>query len=384
MSLRDVFVVGIGRIPVVKKSEIGLREMGAQVVRAAMADAGVDTVGALYVGNMLSDELQSQKHLATLVADEAGLSGIEALQIRAATASGAAALRMAHLAVASGQHDLAVAVGVEQMSSGVPTPILAKALDARAEVPDGSTLISQNARLMQLYRDRYGMPRDGLANFAVNAHQNALHNPYALYRNKLVSAEQVMASRLISPPIRLFDCSPVCDGAAAVVVASAAVARMICAQPVRIVAASVATDRFRVADRVDPLNLNVARISAEKAYQQAGITVADISFFELHDAFTIMACLLLEATGFAEAGQGWQLAQSGAIALDGRIPIATRGGLKARGHPIGATALYQTCEIVDQLTGRAGGNQLSNPHYGMLQSMGGAAATALTHIFEAP
>jgi acetyl-CoA C-acetyltransferase len=383
MSLRDVYVVGIGRIPVVKKSETGLREMGAQVVRAAMVDAGVDTVGALYVGNMLADELQSQKHLAALIADESGLVGIEALQLRAATASGAAALRMAHLAVAGGEHDVVVAVGVEKMSDGVPTPALAKALDARTEVPDGSTLISQNARLMQVYMDRYAMPADGLAHFAVNAHANAAGNPLALFKNKQVSAEEVSASRLISPPIRLFDCSPVCDGAAAVVLASGDVARALCAQPVKIIAASVATDRFRVADRNDPLWLAAAHHSAEKAYRQAGITAGDISFFELHDAFTIMACLLLEATGFAEMGQGWRLAADGKISPDGKIPIATRGGLKARGHPIGATALYQTCEIVDQLTGRAGANQLPDPRLGMMQSMGGVAATALTHIFAA-
>lgn len=381
--MRDVYVIGIGQVPVRKRSEATLRTLAAQAVDAALTDARLETaaVDALYASAMLSDELQCQKHVAALIADEAGLAGVEAFEARAATASGAAALRLGYLAVASGACDVVVAAGVEKMSDGIPTPVLAKALDAQRETPDGATLLSQNARLMALYLERTGAPREALALFSVNAHANAQHNPNALFPDRPFTVADVLASRPIIPPIRLLDCSPICDGAAAVVLASSPLARQAGQTPVRILASSAATDRFRMADRPDPLVLEAARRSAAKAYRQAGITADEIDFFELHDAFSIMACLLLEAAGFAEQGEGWRLALEGDIRPDGRIPIATRGGLKARGHPIGATALYQAGEIVQQLTGRAGGNQLPSPRTGMMQSVGGAASTVLTHIF---
>ncbi len=330
---------------------------------------------------MLSDELQGQKHIGALIADEAGLAGIEAWQVRAATASGAAALRAAFLAVASGEVETAVAVGVEKMSSQIPTSALAKALDARLEVPDGKTLLSQNAALMRLYLDTYQLPDDALAGFPVNAHLNAKHNPNALYRDRQFTTADIMQSRLINPPLRLLDCSPVCDGAAAVILAPLERARKHPRPSVTMLASSGATDRFRMADRANPLRLDAAAASVRKALHIAGLNLADIDFFELHDAFSIMACLLLEAVGYAEPGRGWELAANGEIQLTGRIPIATMGGLKARGHPIGATALYQTCEIVQQLTGTAGANQLENPRHALLQSVGGAATTVFSHIF---
>ena len=379
--MRQVSIVGIAQVPVQKTYTQSLRWLGATVVRQAMADAGVDRVDALFAGNMLSDELQSQKHIAALIADEAGLYGIEALQVRAATATGAAALRMAYLAVASGEADLAVAVGVEKMGSGGATPALAKALDAEREVPAGATLISKNAELMRLYYRHYNVPEDGLAHFSVNAHDNARDNPNALFKRH-VSLQDVLASRIVVDPIRLLDCSPICDGAAAVVLAPRDHAHTYTGQPVHILASSVATDRFRVEDRSEPLILAAARLSAQIAFRRANINKEDVSLFEVHDAFSIMACLLLEAVGFARPGEGWQLAAGAEIGPRGRIPIATMGGLKARGHPIGATALYQTCEIVLQLTGRAGKNQVRNAQIGLLQSVGGAAATVLTHIFS--
>lgn len=380
MPLREVSIVGVGQVPVKKRYDARLRQIAADAVRLAMADASVGRVDALFAGNMLADELQGQKHIAALIADEVGLDGVEALQVRAATATGAAALRMAYLAVASGEADLAVAVGVEKMSAGQATPALAKALDAQQEVPAGATLISKNAELMRLYMDEYQMPADGLANFSVNAHKNGMTNPNALF-HKEVTVDTVMNSRLIAPPIRLFDCSPVCDGAAAVVLAPRNEARAFTADPVHILASSVATERFRIEDRENPLLLKAARLSAMQAYRRANVNRKDISFYEVHDAFSIMACLLLEAAGFAKPGEGWRMAADKQIFLDGSLPLATMGGLKARGHPIGATAIYQTCEIVQQLTGRAGANQLVNPDVAMLQSVGGAAATVLTHIF---
>jgi acetyl-CoA C-acetyltransferase len=379
--MRPVSIIGIGQVPVQKEHSQSLRRLGASVIRQAMLSAGVERVDALYAANMLSSELQGQKQIAALLADEAGLPGIEAIHVGAATAAGAAALRMAYLAVASGAVDLAVAVGVEKMSSGVAAPALAKALDAEQEVTVGDTLISKNAELMRRYMATYNVPEDGLAHFAVNAHRNAQHNLYALYRQQ-TTVEKVMASRLVHHPLRLFDCSPICDGAAAVVLAPRAQAHTFTDRPVHLLGAGVATDRFRVADRAQPLRLTAAELSAQRAMAQAGITPADVDFYEVHDAFSIMACLLLEATGFAAPGAGWRLAAEQRIYREGEIPIATMGGLKARGHPIGATALYQTCEIVLQLTGKAGQNQLPEPEIALMHSVGGAGTTIIAHVFS--
>lgn len=379
--MRSVSIIGIGQLPVKKSYLHSLRQMGAEVATKAMEDAGVDDVDAVYVSNMLSDELQGQKHLGALIADEIGLTGVEAFQIRAATASGAAALRVGLMAIASGAATRVLVVGVEKMFGGGATPALAKALDAQREIPDGATLISQNAHLMQLYLDSYKPPADALAHFSVNAHRNARNNPNALFQDRQFKVEDVLASRVISAPIRLLDCSPVCEGAAAMVLASTDKARDYTKSPVRVLAASTAIDRFRLADRLKPLELEGARLSAEKAFQQAGLTPKDVSFFEVHDAFSIMACLSLETVGFADAGQGWRLAADGEISIEGKIPVCTMGGLKARGHPIGASAIYQVCEIVLQLTGRAGQNQVREPEIALMQSVGGVASTVITHIF---
>ena len=378
--MRSVSVVGIGQLPVEKASALSLRQLGGEAIRRAMEDASVDRVDALFASNMLADEIQGQKHIASLIAEEANLFGVEALQVRAAMAGGAAAIRVAFLSVASGEADLAIAVGAEKMSEGVATPALSKALDAMRDVPDGATMISKNADLKRMYLDRYNVPEDGLVNFPVVAHDNARSNPFALYK-KTISPSEVQSSRVIHAPLHLFECSPICDGAAAVVLAPSEQARALNPEPVQLLASSVVNDRFRIDDREDPLQLEAAHRSSHDAYRKANINREDIHLFEVHDAFSIMACLQLEAAGFAEPGQGWRLAVEDEIRLQGQIPITTMGGLKARGHPIGATGLYQACEIVLQLIGRAGENQVRNAEIGMMQSVGGAASTVLTHIF---
>lgn len=378
-----VSIVGIGMMPVLREHELSLRQLGAAAVHQAMADAGIDHADALFVGNMLADELQGQKHLATLIADEVGLRGVEALQVTAATATGAAALRMAYLAVASGQADTAIALGVEKMSSDRPQVVssLAKALDAELEVPTGATLLSQNARLMSWYLERYGLTIEAFDGFALNAHANANGNPYALFHDRVVTAEEVDTAPIVSAPLRRYDAAPICDGAAAVVLTATRQARAFTEQPVKMLGASVVTDRFRIQDRADPMFLAACAQSAREAFRRANVHRSDIGFFEVHDAFSIMSCLILEAAGFAARGEGWRWAAEGRIRLDGDLPISTMGGLKARGHPIGASAIYQTCEIVQQLTGRAGANQLADPKIALLQSVGGAGSTVLTHIF---
>jgi acetyl-CoA C-acetyltransferase len=357
--------------------------MAAKVIRQLLQSAGVERVGALYVGNMLADELQNQKHLGAFIADEAGLQGVEALRIGAATAGGAAAVRVAYLGVASGEVDLAIAVGVEKMSEGSgAVPALAKALDAKTEVSLGANMINRNAELMRLYMERYKVPKTGFVNFAVNAHRNARNNPNALFR-KGVSAATVAKSRIIYDPIRLYDSAPICDGAAAILLAPASEERAYTQYPVRLLASAVATDDFRLEDRSDPLRLEAAEASVQKAYRQANVNHSDLSLFEVHDAFSIMSALQLEAAGFAVPGRGWRLAHENKIGIRGKIPVATMGGLKARGHPVGASALYQACELVLQLTGRAGRNQVRKAKLGMMQSVGGVASTVVTHILGA-
>lgn len=378
-----VSIVGMGQLPVQKENPKSLKEMGAEAARLALADAGIERVDALFVGNMLADELQGQKHIATLIASEAGLRGVEALQVRAATATGAAALRMAYFAVASGEAHTAIALGVEKMSShrDQVVPVLAKALDAELETPTGATLLSHNALLMQMYLERYGVAIEDFNNFALNAHANARHNPYALFKEKRVTNRTIADSPIVSAPLRLYDAAPICDGAAAVLLTRRNEARAFTDQPVGILSSSVATDWFRIDQRADPLHLYAAAKSGHDAFRKANVHRNDIDLFEVHDAFSIMTCLLLEAVGYAKPGEGWRMAAENQIGLKGPLPICTMGGLKARGHPIGASAIYQTCEIVQQLTGRAGKNQVKNAQRALLQSVGGAGSTVLTHIF---
>ena len=355
--------------------------MGAEAIHLAMNSAHIDSVDALFVGNMLADELQGQKHIATLIADAAGLRGVEALHVRAATATGAVALRMAYFAVASGEARVAIALGAEKMSDGDTSMPLAKALDAETEASMGATLLGKNAMLMKMYMEKYGVSVDVFNEFSLTAHRNARTNPNALFKDKIVTEETIHDSRVIVPPLRLYDASPVCDGAAAVVLTRSEEARAYTHQPVKILGSSVATDRFRVADRENPLYLFAAKRASQEAFRKANVHRTDLDLFELHDAFSIMSCLALEAVGFCKPGEGWKPAVEHQIGLNGALPISTFGGLKARGHPVGASAIYQTCESVQQLMGKAGANQVADAKLAMLLSIGGAGSTALTHIF---
>jgi acetyl-CoA C-acetyltransferase len=382
--MRDVAIIGVGQTEVGEHWGVSLRHLALKAIQSAMANAGVMNADALYVGNMLSGELEGQEHLGALVADFAGLRGIEAFKIEAACASGAAALRMGYITVAGGLADIAIAVGVEKMTDTLgpdTTAALAMAADADYEAAQGASFVTLNALLMKRYMHDYGYSHQDFAPFAVNAHRNAVNNPYAMFSFP-VSAEKFARARMISDPINLLDSSPICDGAAAIVLVAEDQAHTHSTAPVRIAASSVGTDTLAIHDRRDPLLLQGARLSTHRAYQQAGVGPADIDLFELHDAFSIMATLSLEAAGFAEKGKGLQLALEGQIGIDGRIPVTTMGGLKARGHPVGATGIYQVAEVVQQLRGLAGKNQVKDARLGMAQNIGGSGATVITHILE--
>lgn len=382
--MRDVAIIGAGQTEVGEHWGTSLRHLALGALQAAMTDAGVMNADALYVGNMLSGELEGQEHLGALVADFSGLRGIEAFKIEAACGSGAAALRMGYIAVAGGLADIVIVVGVEKMTDTVgpdTTAALAMAADADHEAAHGASFVTINALLMRRYMHEYGYDHQAFAPFAINAHRNAVHNPEAMFHFP-VTAEKFARARMISDPINLLDSSPICDGAAAVVLAPVESRPSGASIPVRIAASATATDTVAVHDRRDPLVLQAARLSTQRAYAQAGLSPKDIDLFELHDAFSIMATLSLEAAGFAQKGEALQLAQDGEIGIDGSIPVATMGGLKARGHPVGATGVYQIVEVVQQLRGLAGENQVRNAQLGMAQNIGGSGATVITHILE--
>lgn len=382
--MRDVAVIGVGQTEVGEHWGISLRHLALEAVQLAMADAGVMNADALYVGNMLSGELEGQEHLGALIADFAGLKGIEAFKIEAACGSGAAAVRMGYVAVAGGLADIVIAVGVEKMTDTLgpdTTAALAMASDADYEAAHGASFVTLNALLMRRYMHEHGYSHQDFAPFAINAHRNAVNNPYAMFRFP-VSAEKFRKARMISDPINLLDSSPVCDGAAALVLAPVDEAYTPSVGAVGIAASAVGTDTLAIHDRRDPLALAGVRLSTWRAYESASVGPADIDLFELHDAFSIMAALSLEAAGFADSGEGLKVALDGEIGIEGRIPVTTMGGLKARGHPVGATGVYQIVEVVQQLRGLGGENQIPNARLGMAQSIGGSGATVITHILE--
>lgn len=386
--MKDVYIVGIAQVPVNKDSEVQARSLGAAAVREALDNAGVDAgrVDALYVGNMMAGTLGHQQQLGGLVADYAGLSGVEAATIEAACASGGAAARMAYLGVAGGMQDVVVACGLERMTHvdrDTVTRALATAADWELEGRHGESFLSLNAKLMRAYMDRYGTRPEQFAPFALQAHRNAVTNSHALLR-KLVDLDTYLGSRVVMDPLRMYDVSPVCNGAAAVVLANAEVAAAL--QPdgprVRVAASASATDTLALSRRSDVLHFGAVERSTQRALADAGITHRDVDLFELHDAYTIITVLSLEAAGFATPGQGTLLGVDGRIGLDGDLPIATFGGLKARGHPVGATGVYQLVEAYLQLTGRAGANQVANAEIALVQNMGGVGATVVSHVLR--
>jgi acetyl-CoA C-acetyltransferase len=382
--LRDVSIIGIGQTPVGEHWERSLRHLAYEAIAAAMRDAGVERADALYLGNMLSGEISGQSHLGPLVADFAGLRGIEAIKIEGACAAGAAAVRMGYIAVAGGLQDIVICAGVEKMTDDVGNQLtsgLAQAADADYETIHGVTFVALNALLMRRYMYEYNVRHEDFAGFAINSHANAVGNPNAMFPRP-ITLEAFKKAGMVADPINLLDSSPMADGAAAVILCPSEQAREFTDNGVRIAASAMATDSLSIHDRRDPLWLQAAQDSAQRAYRQAGVWPNEIDLFELHDAFTIMAALSLEATGFAERGKGWQLAVNGDIRPDGRIPICTMGGLKARGHPVGATGIYQIAEAVQQLRGAAGGCQIPNARLAMAQNIGGSGATIVTHILE--
>ena len=384
--MRKVAIFGIGQTKVDEHWDKSLKELGGEACFAAMQDAGMNKVDALFVGNMLSPLVDGQNQLGTFFSDWVGLWGHEAVKVEAACGSGAAALRAGLMAVASGEIESALVVGVEKMTDKAGhdvTAALATAADADFEVEQGVSFVGINALIMRRYMHEFGWKHVDFASFSINAHANAMHNPNARLHT-LITEQQFEKSNMVSTPINLLDASPIGDGAAAVIIVPAEKVDSVPGRPRIVLAGSAsATDTIAVHSRKDPLFLSAAHASAKRAYEMAGVTASDIDVFELHDAFSIMTALSLEACGFAERGQGPRLGLDNEIGPNGRVPVCTRGGLKARGHPVGATGMYQIVEIVQQLRGECAETQVENAKIGMAQNIGGSGATILTHILKA-
>lgn len=380
--MSGVSIIGVGQTPVREHWDESLRELAVAALLDALKDAHKDHVDALYVGNMLSGELTGQEHLGALIADALGMEGVEAFKVEAACGAGGAAVRTGYLSVASGQTETVAVLGVEKMTdkwNGSVTAGLAMAADGEYEAANGISFVALNAMLMRRYMYEYDLVEEDFAPFAMNAHANALNNPNAMF-HRPITREEFAKAKMVSDPISLMDSSPICDGAAALILSRNENLNGSGARAVTIAASAVATDALALHDRSDPLWFSAVERSSQKAYKQARMQPADIDLFELHDAFSILPPMCLEAAGFAPRGTGVYFARGGAIGIQGDIPISTMGGLKARGHPIGATGVYQMVEAVHQLRGEAGANQVPNAHIAMTQSLGGVAATAVTHI----
>lgn len=382
MTNKQIVLIGIGQTAVGEHWDVSLRHLAWQAIEAALDDAaanGLDAVNrieALYVGNMLGGLSSQQDHLGALIADYAGLRGVEAVTVEAGEASGATAVRQAILAVQSGQVEMALAVGVEKATdeTGVEAiRSMTTSLDADFETIHGATLPAMAGLLMQRYMYEHDATVADFANFSVNAHANGAKNEYAMFRN-LIKAEKFPNAPLVADPVNLFDAAPVADGAAAVIVTTAEVAYAAnMRNVVKVLGSAMATDAFSLHDRDDILHFNAVKLSTERALKQAGHGREQINLLELHDAFTIMTTLALEAMGYAERGTGYQFDLS-------QTPLSTFGGLKARGNPLGATGVYQIVELARQLRGQAGANQVPHAKIGLAQNLGGVASTAVTHV----
>lgn len=387
--MRDVYLIGIGQTPITKNRGIRGRYMAAEAIDKAIEHAGIDRkqIDMLVTGNMTSGILAHQTQMGALIAEYAGLRGVEAVNVEAACGSSAAAMRWGVMSVGGGHHDVALVCGIERMTH-VPnetlTAALATAADWELDGENTVSFISLNARLMRSYMDTYGVTAKDFGHFAINAHDNGLTNPNAFLRKKL-DMETYLNSRMLVDPVKLFDAPPVCDGAAAILLATEEVARAAYRNGlpmIKVAGSAIGTDSPGLDSRRDMLVLDGVALSTRRVLEQAGITNEDVDIFEPHDAYTIITALSLEAAGFAKKGMGVHFGKDGEITRTGKLPICTFGGLKSRGHPVGATGAYQLVETYMQLTGTAGENQVPDPEFALVQNVGGTGTTVVSHILQ--
>ena len=381
--MTGVAVIGVGMTKVTQHFESGLRDLFADAALAAIKDAQNPKIDALYVGNMLAGEIDGQANLGAYLADYLGLK-VPAFRIENACSSGGAAFFNAVLAVKSGLFKTVLVGGVEKLTeypTADTTAYLAEAADQEYEVFFGATFTSLNAMLMRYYMHKFNVPRDVFGYWPVMMHKNATNNPYAQLPVP-TTLERVLSSPMVADPIRLFDCSPTGDGAAAVIITTIDEARKITDNYVSVAGIGMGVDSISVAMRDDLLTLKATKHAAEQAYKMANVTPKDIDVAEIHDAFSIMAVLSIEDLGFAEKGKAAFAVKEGIFENGESVYLNPSGGLKARGHPVGATGVYQIAEITNQLRGTAGKMQLDDVKIGLAQNIGGSGASVTVAILK--
>jgi acetyl-CoA C-acetyltransferase len=380
--MRDVAIIATGMTPFGELWHSSLRRLFVDAALEALDAVGRPRPDSIYVGNMSGGQFVGQEHLGPLMADHLGMAGVAAARVESACASGGAALRTGFFEVASGASDLVLVVGVEKMNDGSDvTNVLASAADQETEVYHGITFPGLYAMIAHAHMGTHGTTEGDLAAVAVKNHRHGALNPKAQFRSE-VTLEQVMTSSMVAEPLRLLHCSPVSDGAAAVLLCPLKRARDFTDKPVRIRGSGSATASMALADRPDPSFLDAVSAAAGRAYKAAGIGPSDLDLAEVHDCFTIAELCVLEAACLAERGEAAALTRAGETTLGGRLPINTSGGLKAKGHPVGATGVAQVIEIVEQLREEAGDRQVAGATLGMAQNMGGSGASSVVHILE--
>jgi acetyl-CoA C-acetyltransferase len=382
--MRDVAVIGVGMTPWGELWEKSLRTIFVEPALLAIQDAGVDKVDSLIVGSMSSGLFIGQEHLASLLADYLGYGPIPAARVESACAAGSLALKMGFLEVASGFSDVVLVGGVEKMTDvtgNEATYALGTAADQEYEGFHGITFPGLYALIARAHMEKYGTTREQLAMVAVKNHANGSKNPLAQYPFP-ITVQAVLNSVLVADPLRILDCSPITDGAAAVVLAPVEMAKKLKKPVVKITGLGHATDNIALSGRKDITWLEAVYLAGQQAYKMAGKKPQDIQLVEVHDCFTIAEICVTEALGFAEKGKGGQVVEQGLTSLTGKIPVNTSGGLKSKGHPVGATGVAQVVEVVKQLRGEAGERQVKGARVGMTQNMGGSGGSCLVHIFE--
>jgi acetyl-CoA C-acetyltransferase len=380
--MRDVAIVAAGMTQFGELWQSSLRDLFVEAALEAIRNARVDHLDAIYVGNMSGGQFVGQEHLGPLMADHLGMRGVPTTRVESACASGGVALRSAFFEVASGMSDLVLAAGVEKMNDGVDvTNVLATAADQENEVYHGITFPGLYAMIARAHMQVHGTTLEDLAAVSVKNHRHGAMNPKAQFRQE-VTMEQVMASSLVADPLRLLHCSPVSDGAAAVLLCPLSRAKEFTDRPVKIRASGFATSSMALADRPDPAFLDAVSLSSGRAYEMARLGPAQIDVAEVHDCFAIAEICAVEALCFTERGRAAEATRTGETALGGRLPVNTSGGLKSKGHPVGATGVAQVIEIFEQLRGEAGDRQVKDAAIGLTQNMGGSGASSVVHIFE--
>jgi len=384
--MREVAIIGVGLTRCGELWERSLRDLYVEAALAAIEDAGVDTIDSMVVGCMSSGLFVGQEHLSALMADYLGQCPIPSTRVESACASGGVAMRTGFLEVASGVSDVVLVGAVEKMtdvSGDEATYALATAADQEWEGFSGVTFPGLYAMMAVAHMDRYGTTREQLAAVAVKNHENGSKNPNAQFPGK-ITIENVLGSVLVADPLRILDCSPITDGAAAAVLCPVEMAaRLGAKQPVKILGIGHGTDTIALHARRSFAELASTESAARMAYEAAGKTPDAIDVAEVHDCFTIAEIMATEAVGFFEKGQGGPGVQAGETAIGGRIPVNPSGGLKSKGHPVGATGVAQIVEIVEQLRGEAGARQVAGARTGLTQNMGGTGASSVVHILEA-